>query len=62
MLALIFNPLLFALRGSRNGFTSIISRIFRIPTDQADLANPPTNEGFHELSAKERVVRKWGSD
>lgn len=65
MLAVIFNPLLFALRGTRNGFTFITSRISGkiSPTSHANLDNLSDKEVYsRRVSAKERVVSKWGSD
>ncbi|KAK6149679.1 hypothetical protein DH2020_017204 [Rehmannia glutinosa] len=64
MLAVIFNPLLFALRGTRTAFTFLISKIKNriyhngenFGTPQAEVAVPV------EVSAKDRVVGKWGSN
>lgn len=41
MLAVVFNPLLYALRGTRNGFTFITSKILRrtAPDDHAHFDN-----------------------
>ncbi|XP_059663222.1 uncharacterized protein LOC132308928 isoform X2 [Cornus florida] len=61
LLAVIFNPLLFVLRGSRNGFTFITSRISRNPAGRANFENIPA-QAYTPVSAKESVVRKWGSD
>ncbi|XP_057498795.1 uncharacterized protein LOC130783251 [Actinidia eriantha] len=64
MLAVILNPLLYALRGTRRGLTFITSRISQrlAPSSHASLENIPREEGYTHVSAKERVVRKWGSD
>ncbi|KAK2652841.1 hypothetical protein Ddye_012697 [Dipteronia dyeriana] len=64
LLAVIFNPLLYALRGTRNGFTFITSRILkRTPPDgQSDFNDISKKEVYGHLSAKERVLRKYGSD
>lgn len=57
MLAVFFNPLLYALRGMRNAFTLITSRFL-----QKASPSGPKNKVYSLLSAKERVLRKWGSD
>lgn len=57
MLAVFFNPLLYALRGMRNAFTLITSRFL-----QKASPSGPKNEVYSLLSAKETVLRKWGSD
>jgi len=64
LLAVIFNPLLYALRGARNGFTSIPSQILRraSPDGPADVASTSKKEVYAHGSAKERVLRKWGSN
>ncbi|CAK9182240.1 unnamed protein product [Ilex paraguariensis] len=64
LLAVIFNPLLFALRGSRNSFTFITSQILgkAYPASHANFDNTPKDQVYTGESAKERVVRKWGSD
>ncbi|GFP96463.1 hypothetical protein PHJA_001790400, partial [Phtheirospermum japonicum] len=62
MLAVVFNPLLFGLRGTRTAFTLLISKIknriygenFGGP--QEEVAGPV------HVSAKDRVVGKWGSN
>ncbi|KAJ8770555.1 hypothetical protein K2173_018046 [Erythroxylum novogranatense] len=63
MLAAIFNPLLYALRGARNGFTLISSKILSStsPNSPADFTDS-LKEGGTRVSAKESVLRKWGSD
>ncbi|KAL6990676.1 hypothetical protein U1Q18_008795 [Sarracenia purpurea var. burkii] len=64
ILAVIFNPLLFALRGTRNVLTFIISGILQkvAPTSHAKFENILKENGYIQISAKEKVVRKWGSD
>ncbi|GMP73427.1 hypothetical protein CsSME_00031189 [Camellia sinensis var. sinensis] len=64
MLAVIFNPLLFGLRGTRNGFTFVTSWILHkiAPNSHANFDKNPTEQGYTHISAKERVVGKWGSD
>lgn len=64
MLAVVFNPLLYALRGTRNGFTFITSKILRrtAPDGHTDFDNISKKEAYSRVSAKESVVRKWGSD
>ncbi|KAM1154799.1 hypothetical protein ACFX19_037742 [Malus domestica] len=60
MLAVVFNPLLYALRGTRNGFALITSRILR--KTAPDGHNISMKEAYGTVSAKESVLRKWGSD
>ncbi|KAL2932264.1 putative iron-sulfur cluster insertion protein ErpA [Bienertia sinuspersici] len=62
LLAVIINPLLFALRSTRNSLTYVMSLI----TGKSYLGS---NARFEEMkleavqsSAKERVVKKWASD
>lgn len=64
MLAVIFNPLLYALRGTRNGFIFITSKILRKTSADTfnDLDITSNKEGYNRVSAKERVSRKWGSE
>ncbi|XP_021294779.1 uncharacterized protein LOC110424517 [Herrania umbratica] len=64
MLAVIFNPLLYALRGTRNGLTYVTSRILRKryadgPPDSYNMSNKET---YGYVSAKENVLKKWGSN
>ncbi|BFG27367.1 hypothetical protein CerSpe_136410 [Prunus speciosa] len=63
MLAVIFNPLLYALRGTRNVFAFITSKILRKtgPDGQVVFDNISKNEAYSSVSAKESVLRKWGS-
>lgn len=64
MLAVVFNPLLYALRVTRNGFTFVTSKILRktSPGSFNDFDITSNKEGTIRVSAKERVLRKWGSD
>ncbi|KAI3965311.1 hypothetical protein MKW92_001646 [Papaver armeniacum] len=65
MLAVVFNPLLYALRGTRNGFTYITSRVLGkiYRGNSADTSdNVPKENIYTQLSAKESVIGKWGSD
>ncbi|XP_052203240.1 uncharacterized protein LOC127808703 isoform X2 [Diospyros lotus] len=64
MLAVVFNPLLFALRGMRNGLTFITSWILRTvaPASHVNFENIRREEVHTHISAKERVVRKWGNE
>ncbi|KAJ6363770.1 hypothetical protein OIU78_003853 [Salix suchowensis] len=64
ILAVIFNPLLYALRGTRNGLTLISSKILRNASvdSPSDFSNALKNGVYAEVSAKESVKRKWGSD
>ncbi|XP_022724744.1 uncharacterized protein LOC111281288 [Durio zibethinus] len=62
LLAVIFNPLLYALRGTRDGFTYVTSRIqgnryADVPTD----SNMFKKEAYSHVSA-ESVSKKWGSN
>ncbi|XP_060185731.1 uncharacterized protein LOC132615175 [Lycium barbarum] len=64
ILAVIFNPLLFTLRGARNGFTFVTSQIMRkvYPASQDNFGTISQEEVPSRVSAKDRVARKWGSD
>ncbi|XVF75233.1 hypothetical protein PTKIN_Ptkin13bG0170800 [Pterospermum kingtungense] len=64
LLAVIFNPLLYALRGTRNGFTYVTSRILgkRYADGNIDSSNMLQKEAYSQVSAKESVMRKWGSN
>ncbi|XP_028755315.1 uncharacterized protein LOC114714720 [Neltuma alba] len=64
LLAVILNPLLYALRGTRNGFSFITSRILKITSggNQSNFDGILKKEDYQRPSAKENVVRKWGSD
>lgn len=60
MAAFVLNPLLYALRGTREGLTSLISKLMgREASKNGDNSEMWKKEGF---TAKESVVRKWGSD
>ncbi|XP_062160490.1 uncharacterized protein LOC133867741 isoform X2 [Alnus glutinosa] len=63
MLAVIFNPLLYALRGTRNVLASIPSRILgkTSPISHVDF-DMSKKDGYSHISAKERVLKKWGSE
>lgn len=61
MLALVFNPLLYVLRGARNGFTCITSRILRKPLPQNDSDIISEKGASNRVSAKESVLKKWRS-
>ncbi|KAI4298777.1 hypothetical protein L6164_032295 [Bauhinia variegata] len=64
LLAVIFNPLLYALRGTRNGLSFITSKVLQ----SAAAGNQPAFDGtlkkenYHPASAKDNVIRKWGSE
>ncbi|CAN7114555.1 uncharacterized protein LOC103856426 [Brassica rapa] len=65
MAAFVLNPLLYALRGTREGLTSLSSKLSggnasKVNGDSSD--EMWKKDGFSEVSAKESVVRKWGSD
>ncbi|KAK4742476.1 hypothetical protein SAY87_000477 [Trapa incisa] len=64
LLAVIFNPLLFALRGARNSLTFATSQILRVVSSKtyAQWNTPPPKETYTRVSAKEEVLRKWGGN
>lgn len=64
MLAVVFNPLLYALRGTRNGLTFVTSKIMRKNSagNYAEFEEISNKEASGQVSAKEKVARKWGSD
>lgn len=59
MFAALLNPLLFVLRGTRNGLTYLTLQIKKMinPTGQTSFSTTPPEEA----SARENVVRKWGN-
>lgn len=63
MLAVIFNSLLYALRGTRNALAIITSRILgkTTPNSHVDF-HMSKKDGYSDISAKERVLKKWGSE
>ncbi|KAK4259104.1 hypothetical protein QN277_005471 [Acacia crassicarpa] len=61
LLAVILNPLLYALRGTRNGLSFITSKITN-RGNQSNFDGILKKEDYQSLSAKENVVRKWGRD
>lgn len=64
ILAVVFNPLLFTLRGARNGFTFVTSQIMRkvYPGSQDSFGTVSQEVVSSHVSAKDSVARKWGSD
>ncbi|XP_075478247.1 uncharacterized protein LOC142519193 [Primulina tabacum] len=62
MLAVVFNPLLFALRGTRTGFIILTSKISNMIHPGGENIATPQEEMARNVSAKERVVGKWGSN
>lgn len=63
ILAVVFNPLLFVLRGTRNGFTFISSRISGKTSPSVPISDNYVDRANQtRISAKERVVSKWGMD
>nr|GMD04921.1 uncharacterized protein LOC109165023 [Ipomoea batatas] len=64
MLAVIFNPLLYTLRGARNGLRFVTAQVMNkvSPTPQANFDSTPKYEAPAHTSAKESALRKWGSD
>lgn len=63
LFAVFLNPLLFALRGPRNGLRYITTKIRRtISPSTAKSDNVPKQELYVRGSAKESVVSKWAGD
>ncbi|XP_058753609.1 uncharacterized protein LOC131626791 [Vicia villosa] len=64
ILASIINPLLYGLRGVRNGFGLTTSGVLKNTSNgnQPDFDGSLKKEDYKSASAKESVVRKWGSD
>ncbi|GMH26864.1 hypothetical protein Nepgr_028707 [Nepenthes gracilis] len=66
IVAAFFNPLLFALRSTRNGFTYMTSMVMMrkpYPSSADDLGDMPKKQAYDKpISAKESVVKKWASD
>ncbi|XP_073118626.1 uncharacterized protein [Henckelia pumila] len=62
MLAVVFNPLLFALRGTRTGFTFLTSRISNMIQPGGENITTSQEEMTQNVSAKERVMGKWGGN
>lgn len=64
VLALVLNPLLFAMRGPRNALACLKSWVLQkvASTKRAKVEHMPREEDHTRISAKERVVRKWGHD
>lgn len=62
MLAVVFNPLLFVLRGTRTGFTFLASKISNMIHPGGKNIATPQEEMTRNVSAKERVMGKWGSN
>ena len=63
LLAVIFNPLLFALRGTRNKCSILLSKIMsKVNPGRGDYGTTPQEEVVVPVSAKERGVGKWGSN
>ncbi|KAK4369710.1 hypothetical protein RND71_009185 [Anisodus tanguticus] len=64
ILPVIFNPLLFTLRGARNGFTFVTSQIMRkvYPASQDSFGTISQEEVPSRVSSKDSVARKWRGD
>ncbi|KAG8385818.1 hypothetical protein BUALT_Bualt03G0084800 [Buddleja alternifolia] len=62
MLAVIFNPLLFALRGTRTAFAFLTSKVQNKINPTGENFAAPQEEVAVRVSAKDRVVGKWGSN
>ncbi|KAJ0969134.1 hypothetical protein J5N97_022011 [Dioscorea zingiberensis] len=65
--AVVFNSLLFALRGVRNSFSILTSHVFgktAVIGHQSGAESDPTVSGVYQtqMSAKDRVISKWGTD
>ncbi|KAL0310767.1 UNVERIFIED_CONTAM: hypothetical protein Sangu_2371400 [Sesamum angustifolium] len=61
MLAVIINPLLFALRGTRTAFSFLTTKIMnRIYPTAGNIATPQVKVA--PVSVKDRVLGKWGSN
>ncbi|KAM0947012.1 hypothetical protein DsansV1_C08g0081611 [Dioscorea sansibarensis] len=60
LFAVVFNSLLFALRGLRSSFSFLTLCLFRKTTVIEQPSAVVSNQ--NQMSAKERVVRKWGMD
>ncbi|XP_071720988.1 uncharacterized protein [Rutidosis leptorrhynchoides] len=61
LFAVVINPLLFALRGPRNGLRYITNRIRRTISPSTAANSVPNQETYVRSSAKESVVSKWAS-
>ncbi|KAL0407214.1 UNVERIFIED_CONTAM: hypothetical protein Slati_4035300 [Sesamum latifolium] len=62
MLAVIVNPLLFALRGTRTAFSFLTSNIMNRIYPTAGNIDTPQVEVTAPVSVKDRVVGKWGNN
>ncbi|KAK9133084.1 hypothetical protein Scep_012612 [Stephania cephalantha] len=63
LLAVIFNPLLYLLRWTRNSLTFLTSLLLKkMSPAYATVNYTPKEEVISRPSAKENVIRKWGSD
>ncbi|GAB4826502.1 hypothetical protein Ancab_033398 [Ancistrocladus abbreviatus] len=64
ILATVFNPLLFALRSTRNSLSYVTSQVRRkvYPDSTAEFEDKPKAQVFKPASAKQKVLKKWGTD
>lgn len=66
MVAAVLNPLLYALRGTRRGLTLISSQFSKRVSPNAGRTeydvSPQMKEMHSRVSAKEEVLRKWGTN
>lgn len=62
MAAFVLNPLLYALRGTREGLTSLSSKLMGREASKVSGDNSEEMWKKEGSTAKENVVRKWGSD
>ncbi|WCJ28124.1 hypothetical protein M5689_009833 [Euphorbia peplus] len=60
LLAIVINPWLHVLRGTRNGLTFISAKI--LGKTSPDSTERSREGAYVQASAKQRVVRKWGSN
>ncbi|KAI5672911.1 hypothetical protein M9H77_13275 [Catharanthus roseus] len=64
MFVTFLNPLLYVLRGTRNGFMYLTSQIQKMvyPARQTSFSVTPPEKVSPGISARENVVRKWRTD
>ncbi|KAL3519377.1 hypothetical protein ACH5RR_017526 [Cinchona calisaya] len=63
MIAVVLNPLLYLLRGTRTGFTFLAALVKEKLNlvSKANFCTKPQKEISAPISARENVVKKWGS-
>ncbi|MED6195232.1 hypothetical protein PIB30_036020 [Stylosanthes scabra] len=67
LMAVILNPLLYALRGVRKGLGFVTSKVLKNSSTSTSSSQPDfggffKKEEYQHASAKQNVVRKWASD